>query len=115
MSRRMRPGGRRKAIDPWRVLYSILSGIFMTVGLFLILMAVGEVIVYLIDVVIMKNTGYMNWWSTPLMMVIVSLPFFLGYMVVNLNRFSFYRKLRSSINMPSYLNLSEDLDDIEID
>jgi hypothetical protein len=90
----------RKPIDPWKALATFLSGIFMTLAVFLLLMAVSEVLVYLIDSIMNGNESYLDWWSTPLMMVIVSLPFFLGYFLVNLYRFTFYQKLKDSIRLP---------------
>jgi hypothetical protein len=91
-------GGRgKKLLDPWRLLSNILSGIFMTLGVFLILMAIAEIIVYLIDSVINGNESYLGWWSTPFLMILVSLPFFLGYLVVNLNRFRFYHRIREKL------------------
>jgi uncharacterized BrkB/YihY/UPF0761 family membrane protein len=108
----------RKALNLWSILSAILSAVFMTVGIFLILMAFAEVLVYGIDSLINGNESYQNWWSTPLLMVLVSVPFFLGYFVVNLNRFAFYHRLRQSLsfNMPrEKRRKGEGMDKIELD
>ena len=72
----------------------------MTTGVFLILLALGEIVVFLIDSITNGNDSYLDWWSTPLMMVIMSLPFFFGYFLVNLYKFKFYQNLKDSIRMP---------------
>jgi ABC-type arginine/histidine transport system permease subunit len=110
-----RYGRRRKRVDPWKLLQTLLSGIFMTIAIFLILTAIGELIVLLID---SRSSGpgtYQDWWSTPLMMVIASLPFFLGYFLINLSRFKFYRKLTESIRVPAAFRNPDELEDLEID
>ena len=107
----------RIEIDPWKLLSSAVSGIFMTVGVFLLLLAVAEILVYLIDSFNNGNESYLDWWSTPLMMVLMSIPFFLAYIFINLPRYAFYRKLRDSIRVPGMPRESRDrsMDKIELD
>jgi len=111
-----RRGRKRKLIDPWAILSSFLSFVFITIGVFLIFLAISEVIVYLVDSLFNGNSSYVDWWSTPLIMLVSSLPFFLGYLLVNLNRIPYYRRLKGQISIPSYLKRpDDDLDDLEID
>ncbi len=107
----------RKEIDPWKFLSSAVSGIFMTIGVFLLLLALAEIIVYLIDSILNGNESYLDWWSTPLMMVLMSIPFFLAYIFVNLPRYAFYRKIQDSIRVPGMSREPRDrsMDKIELD
>ena len=89
---------RRKPLDGWRILSSILSAVFMTLGLFLILMAVAEVLVYAIDASSNGTESYQGWWSTPLLMVLMSIPFFIGFLIVNLNRFRWYHRVKEKLS-----------------
>ncbi len=92
----------RKPLDPWMIISAILSGVFMTIGVFLVLMSLTEILVYVIDSIKNGSESYQGWWSTPLLMLLVSIPFFLGYLIVNLNRFRLYHVVKGkiSINMP---------------
>lgn len=106
---------RRKRIDPWQLFKSILSGLLMTVGIFLILTAIGELLVLLFDIGSSDPGTYQDWWATPLMMVIASIPFFAGYVLLNLSRYGFYHKIVGSIKVPAALRRPEELDEIELD
>ena len=106
---------RRRRIDPWQFFKSVLSGIFMTVAVFLILTALGEFIVLLFDLRHTNPGAYQDWWSTPLMMIIAAIPFLLAYFVVNISRYKIYHKIINSIRVPPALRRPDDLDDIELD
>ena len=89
-----RPGkktGRGSRI--WSILRAILSGIFLTSAILLVLVAVSELIVYFIDVVIMGNETYMDWGRAPLIIFLASLPLFVIYLLLNLDRFKFGSRL----------------------
>lgn len=111
------PGSRRRRrrIDPLKLLRSLVSGILMTIGIFLIFVAFGELVVLLFDLRTGEVSSYQDWWSTPLMMVIGSLPFFLGYFLINLSKYKFYHRIVNSIKVPPALRRPDDLDEIDID
>ncbi|MGA1819800.1 MAG: hypothetical protein ACMUHU_02205 [Thermoplasmatota archaeon] len=85
----------RKRSSIWSILNTFLSGILMTTGMLLLLLSLSELIVYFIDVVIKKNKTYMDWGRAPLIIFLSSIPFFILYLILNLQRFKFTAKLRN--------------------
>jgi len=108
------PRRRKKSLDPWKIGAYLLSAAFMTIGIFLIFMALAEVLIYIIDVSRFGNRGYLDWWSTPLLMILVSIPFFLGYFILNLNRYAFYRKLKERLRIRAPPDHGHSIDDMEL-
>ncbi|MGA1793266.1 MAG: hypothetical protein ACMUHM_04895 [Thermoplasmatota archaeon] len=84
-------GKKRSSI--WSILNTILSGIMMTTGMLLLLLSLSELIVYFIDVVLKKNETYMDWGRAPLIIFLSSIPFFIIYLILNIQRFKFTAKL----------------------
>jgi len=83
----------RKRHTPWSILNTFLSGVMMTTGLLLLLLSLSELIVYFIDVVVKDNETYMDWGRAPLIIFLSSIPFFILYILLNLQRFKFTAKM----------------------
>lgn len=81
-ARRGRPPRRRSRLI--MLIRSILSGVFMTAGFLLVLWAIGELFVRLID-----GSGggtYIDWGMVPIILALSSLPCFILYMIINYDR-----------------------------
>ncbi|MEA3559571.1 MAG: hypothetical protein U9R75_09990 [Candidatus Thermoplasmatota archaeon] len=83
--RRRRRGHPKKRSRLVLMLRSILSGLVMTTAVFLILWALGELFVRLLNG---KSAGgaYTDWGMVPLVFVLASIPFFILYIIVNYDR-----------------------------
>jgi len=66
---------------------SILSGIFMTLAILLVLLSVSELFVMFLDRSILDNTHYLDWTRGPFIIFLSSIPFFIFYILLNLDRF----------------------------
>ncbi|MFO8051934.1 MAG: hypothetical protein R6V01_09605 [Thermoplasmatota archaeon] len=74
---------------------SLFSGVFMTAGIFLVLWALGELFVRLLDG---KNSGsYIDWGMVPVLLALASIPFFILYIVINYDRIRLTRALLDRI------------------
>ncbi|MBN1390624.1 MAG: hypothetical protein JXA22_08285 [Candidatus Thermoplasmatota archaeon] len=81
---------KRRKPDPsrfWYYLRLVLSGISMTTGMLLVILSASELLVFFIDRVVLKNDNYLDWGRAPLIILISSVPFFLIYLIMNLQRF----------------------------
>jgi hypothetical protein len=79
------------------VIRSVLSGLFMTTAVFLILWALGELFVRLLDG---KSAGgaYTDWGMVPLVFVLASIPFFILYIVINYDRIGLIQKVLARLH-----------------
>ncbi|MFW3146392.1 MAG: hypothetical protein ACMUIE_06235 [Thermoplasmatota archaeon] len=73
-------------------LRSVFSGILMTISLFLILLAVGELMVHFLDMSI-GNDNYTDWMPVPLVLILCSVPFLILYTLINYDRIGWIQKL----------------------
>ncbi len=91
MKKRMMKGGpRRKGgfrSRFWYWMNLIVSSIFLTISVLLVLVAVAEVLVYLIDTGNRSGT-YLDWWRGPMIIFLSSLPFMVVHLLLRFNLFS---------------------------
>jgi hypothetical protein len=71
----------------WYWVNLIVSSIFLTISVLLVLVAVAEVLVYLIDAGNRSGT-YLDWWRGPMIIFLSSLPFMVVHLVLRLNLIS---------------------------
>ncbi len=71
----------------WSIARSILSGIFLTLGILLAFLSLAELWVSFLDRSILDNTFYLDWGRAPLIIFLSSIPFFIFYLLLNLDRF----------------------------
>jgi len=72
----------------WSILNTIISSIFLTISVLLILVALSEILVYLIDTGVNRSGTYLDWWGGPLVIFLSSLPFLAFHLALRLNLLS---------------------------
>jgi hypothetical protein len=77
----------------WSIARAILSGIFLTLAILLVLLAIAELWVAFLDRTVQDNTFYYDWGRAPLIIFLASIPFFIIWIVLNLDRFKFTKFL----------------------
>jgi hypothetical protein len=91
MSKRIKQGGPRSRggfrSRFWYWVNLVVSSIFLTVAVLLALVAVAEVLVYLIDAGSRSGT-YLDWWRGPMIIFFSSLPFLAIHLVLRFNLIS---------------------------
>ncbi|MBN1539894.1 MAG: hypothetical protein JW939_07100 [Candidatus Thermoplasmatota archaeon] len=100
-SRSGRPKGRSpKRSGFLHILNVIFSGLTLTIGILLVLLAASELLVFLIDRIILGNDNYYDWGRAPMIIFLSSIPFFVAYILLNLYRFKFaafiFKRFRTS-------------------
>lgn len=73
----------------WSIARAILSGIFLTLAIFLVILSISELWVSFLDRTILDNTIYYDWTRAPLIIFLSSIPFFIIWFLLNLDRFKF--------------------------
>lgn len=76
-----------KPLKVWSIARSILSGIFLTLAILLVFLSISELLVSFLDKAILDNTYYLDWGRAPMIIFLASIPFFIIYLILNLDRF----------------------------
>ena len=71
----------------WYWINLIVSSIFLTIAVLLVIVAAAEILVYMIDSGNRSGT-YLDWWRGPMIIFLSSLPFLAIHMVLRLNLIS---------------------------
>lgn len=103
--------GRKRPNKFILFLRSVFSGILMTISVFLVLLAAGELVVHLLDRSI-GNDNYTDWMAVPLVLILCAVPFIILYIVINYDRIGWVRKILSGLRTG---RSPEEIDTIELD
>ena len=83
-----KPAGKKESRSKiWSIARSILSGIFLTLAILLVFLSIAELWVSFLDRTFQDNTYYFDWGRVPLVIFLSSIPFFIIYIILNLDRF----------------------------
>jgi hypothetical protein len=66
----------------------------MTLAILLVLLSISELFVMLLDRSILDNVYYLDWTRGPLIIFLSSIPFFILYLLLNLDRFKWTAPIR---------------------
>jgi hypothetical protein len=98
MSNRINHGRPRRrggfASKFWNFVNNIVSSIFLTISVLLVLVALAEVFVYLIDAGVNRSGTYLDWWRGPLIIFFSAIPFLGVHLIL---RFNLISRLRNRI------------------
>jgi hypothetical protein len=87
-----RPSGKKGPRSKyWNIARAILSGIFLTLAILLVFLSIAELWVSFLDRTLLDNTIYYDWTRAPVIIFLSSIPFFIMWFLLNLDRFKFMK------------------------